>query len=237
MSADPASPAVGVVDDAAAALAQALENRLSVLQLGGGLPRLVLTGGTVATAAYRLLDATSGVDWGRVEIWWGDERFVPEGHADRNDQQAREAFLDRLGVPAERVHRMPAHGCDQSLAEAADDYARTLPKGGFDLVLLGVGPDGHVASLFPGFDQLEESARMVTEVFGSPKPPAERLSLTFPALNDADAVWFVASGEGKAEAVARALAPEGSVGETPARGVHGRVETVWIVDAAAAAAL
>ena len=122
------------------------------------------------------------------------------------------------------------------LAEAADEYAATLPES-FDLVLLGLGPDGHVASLFPGFAQLDERDRRVAEVFGSPKPPAERISLTFPALNATDAVWFVASGEGKAEAVARALAPEGTVHATPARGVAGRVETRWFLDPAAASLL
>ncbi|WP_229054143.1 6-phosphogluconolactonase [Aeromicrobium sp. Leaf350] len=222
-----------VVDDAAATLAQALETRLALLQTGGVVPRVALTGGTIANDAYRLLGANPDVDWTRVDLWWGDERFVPEGHADRNDQQAREAFLDRLEVPDERIHAAPAHGCDLSLAEAADAYAATLPDA-FDVVLLGVGPDGHVASLFPGFEQLDEVERRAVEVFGSPKPPAERISLTFPTLNAADAVWFVASGDGKAEAIARALAPEGSVHETPARGVRGRAETAWIVDAAAA---
>ncbi|GAA1731081.1 6-phosphogluconolactonase [Aeromicrobium alkaliterrae] len=227
---------VEVVDDAAATLASALETHLAHLQGGGRSPRVALTGGTIANDAYRLLGADPGVDWSRVDLWWGDERFVPEGHADRNDQQARDAFLDRLGVPASRVHPMPAHGCSQSLAEAADGYATGLPAE-FDLVLLGVGPDGHVASLFPGFAQLDETQRLAVEVFGSPKPPPERISLTFPALNAADQVWFVASGEGKAEAVSRALAPEGSVHQTPARGVRGRVETRWILDPAAASHL
>lgn len=227
---------VDVVEDPAAVLATAIEDRLAELQAGGGSPRVALTGGTIANQTYARLGASPRVDWSRVDLWWGDERFVPAGHQDRNDHQAREAFLDRLGVPASRVHAMPAHGCDQSLAEAADEYAATLPES-FDLVLLGLGPDGHVASLFPGFAQLDERDRRVVEVFGSPKPPAERISLTFPALNATDAVWFVASGEGKAEAVARALAPEGTVHATPARGVAGRVETRWFLDPAAASLL
>lgn len=227
---------VQVVDDPAGVLAADLEERIAQLQTAGTSPRVALTGGTIANETYARLGANAKVDWSRVDLWWGDERFVPAGHADRNDQQAREAFLDRLGVPANRVHATPAHGCDQSLAEAADQYAATLPES-FDLVLLGVGPDGHVASLFPGFTQLDERDRRAVEVFGSPKPPAERISLTFPMLNAADAVWFVASGEGKAEAVAKALAPEGTVHATPARGVAGRVETRWYLDPAAAADL
>ena len=224
---------IDVVDDPAAVLAAAIEDRIAERQTGGGSPRVALTGGTIANETYARLGENPRVDWSRVDLWWGDERFVPAGHEDRNDQQARDAFLDRLGIPADRIHATPAHGCDQSLAEAADQYAATLPES-FDLVLLGIGPDGHVASLFPGFAQLDERERRAVEVFGSPKPPAERISLTFPVLNAADAVWFVASGEGKAEAVAKALAPEGTVHATPARGVAGRVETRWFLDPAAA---
>ena len=224
---------IDVVDDPAAVLAAAIEERIAERQTGGGSPRVALTGGTIANETYARFGQNPRVDWSRVDLWWGDERFVPAGHEDRNDQQARDAFLDRLGVPSNRVHATPAHGCDLSLAEAADQYAATLPES-FDLVLLGIGPDGHVASLFPGFAQLDETARRAVEVFGSPKPPAERISLTFPVLNAADAVWFIASGEGKAEAVAKALAPEGTVHATPARGVVGRVETRWFLDPAAA---
>ncbi|MFT4299954.1 MAG: 6-phosphogluconolactonase [Aeromicrobium sp.] len=222
-----------VTDDPAGTLAAALTERIAAVQAGGNVARIALTGGTIAAEAYRRL-GPGKADWSRVKFWWSDERFVPEGHADRNAVQAREAFLDRLAVPPEHIHPMPAHGCDRSMADAADDYATSLPEGGFDVMLLGLGPDGHVASLFPGFAQLTETRRRVVEVFGSPKPPPERITLTYPALNDADAVWLVASGEGKAEAVARALATEGSVAETPARGVQGRAETRWFLDPAAA---
>ncbi len=210
---------IEVSDDPAGALARALTERAPA--------SVVLTGGTVATEAYRRLE------WADADFWWGDERFVPEGHTDRNDQQARDAFLDRLGVPESRIHAAPAHGCDLSMAEAADHYAATLPDH-FDVVLLGIGPDGHVASLFPGHPQLHVTDRRVVEVFDSPKPPAQRLSLTFPALNAADAVWFVAAGSDKAEAVARALAHRGTVEETPARGVRGKQETRWFLDPEAA---
>lgn len=224
-----------VFDDAgslAAGIAARLTERLGAIQAEGRTPRLVLTGGTIAIAAYTEI-AGPGVDWSDVEVWWGDERFVPEGHADRNDRQAREAFLDRLGVG--RVHPMPAHDCAWSAAEAADRYAEALPETPFDVVLLGMGPDGHVASLFPGFEaQLGETTRRVVEVFDSPKPPPVRLSLTFPALNHTRATWLLVSGEGKAEAVSRALAATGSVLDTPARGVHGIDETLWLLDRAAA---
>ena len=220
----------------APALAQAvagrLIERLAQLQSNGRTPRVVLTGGTIAIAVYEALPE-DGVDWTDVDFYWGDERFVPEGHADRNDQQARDAFLDRLGVPAARIHAMPAHDCALGAREAADTYARVIPEEPFDLVLLGMGPDGHIASLFPGFAQLHEMERTVVEVFDAPKPPPVRLSLTMSALNHADSVWFLVSGEGKAEAVEKALGAGTLVG-TPATGVRGGHETVWLLDDAAA---
>ena len=226
-------------DTLASSVATQLAERVAAVQGEGRTPHVVLTGGTIAIAIYERLeaDAANTADWSDVVFWFGDERYVPEGHEDRNDQQARDAFLDRLGVPAEHVRSMPAHGCSTSLAEAADGYGASLPTEPFDVVLLGVGPDGHVASLFPGFAQLHERERRCVEVFGSPKPPPERTSLTFDALNHTRATWFLVSGEGKADAVARALAPEGSLDETPARGAHGQDETVWFLDEDAASRL
>ncbi|MGJ9412468.1 6-phosphogluconolactonase [Aeromicrobium sp. CF4.19] len=217
-------------------IARRLVERVVRIQSEGRRPRIVLTGGSIAMAAYQRLEPDDA-DWQDVELWFGDERYVPAGQADRNDQQARDAFLDRLEVPRAHVHSMPAHGCDDSLAEAAESYATILPAEPFDLVLLGVGPDGHVASLFPGFAQLHETGRACVEVFGSPKPPAERISLTFPALNRTHATWFLVSGAGKADAVARALAEAGSVDETPARGARGMQETLWLLDDDAASQL
>lgn len=222
-------------DALADAIAQRIAERLAAVQRTGRTPTIVLTGGTIAIAAYERL-ATGAVDWTDVDFYWGDERFVPAGHADRNDQQARDAFLARLGAPEQRIHAMPAHGCSTSMAEAADEYAATLPDEPFDLVLLGVGPDGHIASLFPGFPQLHETSRRAVEVFDSPKPPPQRISLTLPALNHAHSVWLLVSGEGKAEAVGRAHAGA-SVDDIPAAGAHGAAETVWLLDAAAAAEL
>lgn len=230
---------VVVLPDASAlasSIAEHMTSRLAMIQTyGGGRPRVVLTGGTIANAAYAALEA-GAVDWTNVDFYWGDERFVPEGHADRNDQQAKDAFLTRLGVPAEHIHAMPAHGCDLSTSEAATAYATELPTVPFDLVLLGMGPDGHVASLFPGFPHLRETERAVVEVLNSPKPPSVRLTMTFPALNNADAVWLLVSGEGKADAVARALG-DGTVEDTPAAGVKGDTETVWLLDGPAASKL
>ncbi len=220
------------------ALAQAIADRLSsqvaALQAEGRTPRIVLTGGTIAMNAYQRI-GEDAADWANVDFWFGDERFVPEGHADRNDQQARDAFLDRVG--ATRVHSVAGNDCSLSAATAANEYAATLPDEPFDIVLLGVGPDGHVASLFPQHPLLHETERACAELFDSPKPPPVRISMTFPTLNRADAVWFLVSGEEKSDAVARAVAEDGTVDETPARGVRGRQETVWILDQAAASGM
>lgn len=219
----------------AIAVAERLTARLAAIQASGTTPSVVLTGGTIAIAVYEAIEGT-GVDWRHVDFYWGDERFVPAGHEDRNDQQARDAFLTRLGVPDDHLHAMPAHDCSLSAAEAADAYAGEIPDAPFDIVLLGMGPDGHVASLFPGFAQLHEHERRVVEVFDSPKPPPVRISMTFPTLNNAASVWFLVSGEGKAEAVARALG-SGSLDDTPATGVRGHTETLWLVDRPAASLL
>ena len=228
-----------VFDDAAdlaAQIARRLELFVAEANDEGREPHIVLTGGTIATAAYGLI-AANATDWSTVHWWWGDERYVPEGHADRNDHQARTAFLDRVGAPADRVHAMPAHGCSDSLKDAADQYGATLPDQEFDLVLLGVGPDGHVASLFPGFAQLSETSRPCVEVFASPKPPAERITLTLPRLNRSREVWFLASGAEKAPAVDRAAKGRGSTNDTPASAVTGTERTAWLLDEPAAAHL
>lgn len=219
-------------DALASDIAERLGRFVAAAQVDGREPHVVLTGGTIAVSAYALVRAEAA-DWARVHWWWGDERFVPAGHPDRNDQQARDAFLDRLGVANDHVHVM-ADRCDgEPIRDAAGAYAASLPSEPFDLVLLGMGPDGHVASLFPGFAQLDEVDRRCVEVLDSPKPPPERITLTFPTLNHATEVWFLVSGEGKAEAVARALG-NSPVSDTPAAGVHGLQTTLWLLDKAAA---
>ena len=229
---------LGDADSLATTVAQRLLDVLADAQAAGAVPQVALTGGTIADAIHRevaRLSPASGVDWGAVELWFGDERFVEAESPERNARQAREAFLDAVG--ATRVHEVatPQDGDLEHAAAAYADDLREHGSGRFDVVMLGIGPDGHVATLFPGFPQLEADG-IAVGVTGSPKPPPERVSLTFPALNRASRVWFVVSGEGKAEAVARAHvgAP---VQEIPATGVSGDDETVWFLDAAAASRL
>jgi 6-phosphogluconolactonase len=232
-------------DHLAETVAERLVDVLADAQAEGRTPSVALTGGTVAARIHTsLVDASRDrVDWSRVDIWWGDERYVPEDDPDRNAKQAAEALLDRVRVDPERVHEMPAsdsrHG---SLTQAAAAYGEDLHEHGggfFDVVMLGVGPDGHVASLFPGFPQLDDDGPVVA-VTDSPKPPPERISLSFAALNRSRAVWFVVSGAGKAEAVAHALATGADAPDrhdVPAVGVRGEVETVWFLDEESAARL
>jgi 6-phosphogluconolactonase len=183
------------------------------------------------------------VDWHALDVWWGDERFLPAGHPDRNETAARAALLDH--VDAGRVHPMPGpDGPDGPDPEAAAErYAALLaaaavpedhgPVPSFDLLLLGIGPDGHTASIFPGQPAVYDE-RPVVAVRGAPKPPPTRLTLTLPAINAAREVWVVAAGEEKAAAVAFALSGAGAI-QVPAAGVAGRVRTLWLLDRAAAA--
>ncbi|MGN6252715.1 MAG: 6-phosphogluconolactonase [Marmoricola sp.] len=218
-------------------VAQEMLARLARIQHGGRDPHLVLTGGTIADKIHQevaRLSPESAVDWTRVVVWWGDERFVAPDSEDRNALHARRDLLDVVG--ATQVHEMPSTANASSIDEAARMYAATLREHGperFDLLMLGLGKNGHVASLMPHKPTLDVTDASVVGVPDSPKPPPTRVSMTFPRLNRSDALWFVVSGEDKADAVARATAPEGDVHETPARGLT-VADTVWYVDEAAA---
>jgi 6-phosphogluconolactonase len=230
-------------EELATAVAGAFLRLVTVRQSAGEVPDVVLTGGTIADKIHREIAGLapgSGVDWSRVSFYWGDERFVGPDSEDRNAVQARKALLDGIGVDPARVHEVPSTADADSPDAAAAAYAEVVRAAGggtFAVVMLGVGPDGHVASLFPGFPQLDVDDAIAVGVTGSPKPPPERVSLTFPALNRADEVWFVVAGDDKAEAVARAVAESGDVHDTPARGVRGQTATIWFLDRAAASRL
>jgi 6-phosphogluconolactonase len=241
---DRPAPLVEVHPDAdtlATAVAGELLNRIADAQAAGHVPDIGLTGGTIADAIHRevaRMAPASGVDWGAVRFWFGDERFVESDSPDRNAVQARSAFLDEVG--ATRVHEVPASDQVPDAEAAAAAYAATVRAeggGGFDVLMLGVGPDGHIASLFPGHPGLDVTDAIAAAVHDSPKPPPDRVTLTFEALDRSHTVWFLVSGEAKADAVARALADDGTVAETPARGVKGLAETTWFLDHAAAARL
>jgi len=231
---------VEVYEDAgalAAGVATRLLERLEEIQATGREPHVGLTGGTIADEIHRelaRLASDSSVDWRRVVFFWGDERYVAADSPDRNALQARTAFLDHVGTDPAKVHEMPSseYGDLEAAAAAYSDVVRAEGSGAFDVLMLGIGPDGHVASLFPGSPQLDVDDRIAVAVTGSPKPPPERISLTFAALNRSEAVWFLVSGGAKAEALARALAGADKH-DIPATGVTGMSETLWLVDEAA----
>ncbi len=226
----------------AAFVAERFVSKLAEVQASGRVPSVALTGGTIADEIYRAVAArdSSGVDWKQVDFYWGDERYVPADSSDRNDRAVGLDLLDLVVADPARVHAMPAsdeaHEDIEDAAAAYEQLVRSTGSGEFDLVLLGLGPDGHVASLFPGFPQLDVDDRIAVAVTGSPKPPPERISLTFPALNRTREVWFLVSGDGKADAVARSLATEGTVHATPARGIT-VPDTTWFLDTDAASLL
>lgn len=206
---------------------------------------VVLTGGTMGIAVLQAINdsaARDSVDWSRVHFWWGDERWVPRGDAERNDRQAMDALLGHLQLSPEQVHPFPAPDDYATLEEASDAYAaelerfapagRKVPR--FDVTFLGVGPDGHIASLFPERGGIRETERTVIAVRNSPKPPPERLSLTLPVINSSDRVWLVLAGADKASALGLAMAGA-STNEVPAAGAEGRKRTVFFVDQEAAA--
>ncbi|QWL32234.1 6-phosphogluconolactonase [Rathayibacter toxicus] len=209
-----------------------------------GSANVVLTGGTMGAATLTEIatsSAAGNVDWSRVHFWWGDERWVPRGHEDRNDVQAGVLF-STLNVPTENVHPYP--GADQGLDldEAAAAYDTELRQHAavgsdyprFDITFLGVGPDGHIASLFPERSAVRSAEVGVLPVRNSPKPPLERLTLTLPLINQSDRVWLVLAGADKASALGLALAGA-HTNEVPAAGAVGRKRTVFFVDQEAAA--
>ncbi len=209
------------------------------------IAHVVLTGGTMGSAVLESIAASPAkttIDWSRVHFWWGDERWVPAGHEDRNDEQARVALLDQLELPESNVHRFPASDAGLSLDDAAEAYAAELARHGvdglphplFDITFLGVGPDGHIASLFPHRSGIQVVDRAVIPVRNSPKPPPERLSLTRPVINSSQRIWLVLAGADKASALGLALAGA-SRDEVPVAGIKGRRRTVFFVDADAAA--
>ncbi|WP_165242245.1 6-phosphogluconolactonase [Corynebacterium lizhenjunii] len=215
---------------------------------GDGVARVVLTGGGAGIGLLRQLaqfDAAArahsedypvlAVDWARVHVFFGDERNVPTSDPDSNEGQARAALLDHVDIPEQHIHGFDLGAI--AMDAAADAYAGELEEfapQGFDLHLLGMGGEGHINSLFPHTDAVRETTRLVVPVHDSPKPPAERVTLTLPAVNSAAQVWLLVAGAEKAAAAAQVIA--GADPEFwPAAGAQGTVGTVlFLADDAAA---
>ena len=205
--------------------------------------QVALTGGSMGSAIIASVARTPGrsaVDWSRVRVWWGDERYLPAGDPERNDTQNDEAGLSALGLDPAKVHRVAGPDASESAEASAEAYGETIREHGqkvWDVALFGVGPDGHVASLFPHHPAQRQTDAIAVAVHDSPKPPPDRVSLTFECFERSHEVWFLVSGGDKAEAVAAALAPGADRWDVPATDPRGTDATLWLVDADAAARL
>jgi 6-phosphogluconolactonase len=221
-----------VVADDAEGAARIVAERLAEAARAGG--HVVLTGGSTPKRAYELTSELEQ-DWSRVELWWGDERCTPVEDERSNYHMARIALIDRLTVAPAKIHRMRGElGRD----EGALAYEQELgPLKRFDLLLLGLGPDGHVASLYPDQPTLDVTDRRVIGAEAKLEPFVDRITLTLPMLRAADEVLFLVAGADKADAARRAFADEPSRSTTGSlvRAVNGR--TVAVLDAAAASKL
>ena len=233
------------VDTLVAATGDRLAAAITAAIAARGQALVVLTGGGTGIALLQRL-GSHVIDWPRVHLFWGDDRYVPKQDDDRNEKQAREALLDHIAIPASNVHPMPADddefGSDldaaatayEQVLAAVADTGRDTPM--FDVHLLGMGGEGHVNSLFPHTPAVLEDRRLVVGVEDSPKPPPRRITLTLPAVRRSRQVWLVVSGAAKADAVAAAIGGADPA-EVPAAGAVGLEATLWLLDAPAARGL
>lgn len=232
-----------MVDAAGTRLIDAIDSAVAAR----GRALIVLTGGGNGIALLRHLGVHGQqIDWSKVHLFWGDDRYVPEDDDERNDKQARGALLDHIDIPSSNVHAMPASDGEfgSDLSAAALAYEQVLaanadpgePVPNFDVHLLGMGPEGHINSLFPDTAAVRESTRMVVSVEDSPKPPPQRITLTIPAIQRSREVWLIVSGAAKADAAAAAIGGADPV-SIPAAGGVGLQTTLWLLDEEAAAKL
>jgi len=239
-------------DALATAVADRFYTRVAKRVRAGKTVHVSLTGGGMGTAVLRAAAAhpdARTLDWSQVHFWWSDERFVPTGSADRNEVGATEVFFSQVDVPAGNVHRMAASDDGLDIDAAAAAYAAELAAfapaattatgalagewPSFDICFLGVGPDGHIASLFPDRPEIGITDRAAVPVLDSPKPPPDRISLTRPVINASRRIWLVLAGTDKASALGLALAGA-SYHSVPAAGARGRRRTIFFVDEQAA---
>ena len=220
--------------DLARRTGQRLLDTLIAQQADGHVPQLSLAGGRIAMATYAefvKLVPGSQLDPSRLELWWSDERFLPADDPERNAGPALAILARGFPIDPARTHPMPsADGIIDAGASAAT-YAKELGDTAFDLCLLGMGPDGHVASIFPAHPSSEPTNQPVIGVSDAPKPPPERISMTVSRMNTSAEIWVVVNGAGKANALSRALAGDDKL---PAAHVKAQGRTLWLVDEAAA---
>jgi len=215
MNIHPCSDAEAVAQFAATAVVEAAAEAIAAR----GEFHWVLAGGTTPKRCYELL-RDADMDWFRVHIWFGDERCLPVGHAERNDLMADKALLDHVPVPVAQIHRIDAELGPETAAARYGALLANVPQ--MDLILLGIGEDGHTASLFPDNHGLDDQ-RLAIPVFNSPKPPPERVSMGYAVLNAAHRCLIMVAGAGKAGAMSRVMAGE----RLPVTRVEG---SEWVID-------
>lgn len=224
----------------ATSMAARLAQRMVELQETQDRVHLALTGGGTAVALYQALATlaqATRLDPSRIELWWSSERYVPTTDPMRNSTRALSLLARTLPVVSSQVHPMPSTTGTSDADEAAYLYANELGATEFDICLLGVGPDGHVASLFPNHESFtvqSETSQLAIGVTDAPVDPPERITLTLKAINRSHEVWLMASGDRKSEVVARAVQHDPAL---PAGMVHGSDATYWFLDAGAATRL
>ncbi len=222
-------------DTLAGAAARHIVDTLSKVLDSRDRASLVLTGGSTPRETYTILanEHNASLDWQRVDLFMGDERYVPHDHADSNYRMVKESLL--TGIKPGNIYPMPTE--EESPERAAEVYERTLrdyfigARPVFDVTLLGLGDDAHVASLFPGSPFLDEAERLVLATKAPAESPVrDRITLTFPAINASRRIFFIVAGAHKREAILRTL----ESGDTPAARVHPREDLIWLVDEDAA---
>lgn len=235
-------PAVQVVrhpdaEDLAVRTAERLLNVLIEYQSDGRVTQVCLAGGRIAMATYAAfskLVPDSELDTSRLELWWSDERFVPTDDPERNAGPALALLASGFTIDPAHTHPMPSADGTVDAGASAATYAKELGDTVFDICLLGMGPDGHVASIFPNHPSEEPTNQPVIGVSDAPKPPPERISLTIDRINTSTQVWLLVNDAEKSAAVARALGGDTSL---PAARVAARSRTIWLLDEPAAAEL
>jgi len=234
---------IEVLPDAPALVARALDLVLQSLEAAladHGRFTIALSGGSTPKSLYGAI-AQQSLPWDKIHVFWGDERYVPHDHPDSNAHMARQAWLDQVPIPPENIHPMPTDAGDPAVDAAR--YAQDISgffevEGGvvprLDLILLGMGDDGHTASLFPHTEALEVRDRLVTVGNKDGQP---RITFTVPLINQGARVAFMVAGANKQNALAQVLAPDGDAAQYPSRLIQPQGTLYWLLDAAAAQAL
>lgn len=224
-------------DEVADVVARRLLRRVVDLQEKRGVVHVCLTGGRTANKMYeRFADLVpeSELDASKLQLWWGDERFIPATDAERNSLQAVSRLARTVAIKSADIHMMPAQDGRADSHQCAAEYETELGDAIFDVTLVGIGPDGHVGSIFPNHPSFDATDRLVVGVTDAPKRPSERISLTIPAMNRSEEIWIITTGAAKADAVARAIAGDLAL---PASHLQAQEATYWFLDAEAAAHL